>query len=103
MFKAFDAAGVRPTVRMEIGNNEAIKHAVTGGLGLSVLSLHTLLMEGTDGPVAILDVKVFLSYVAGISFIQKEKSYHWWRRHFWILLLAQKQKFSNVCIRYGLN
>lgn len=59
MFKAFDLAGVRPTVRMEIGNNEAIKHAVTGGLGLSVLSLHTLLMEGTDGPVAILDVEGF--------------------------------------------
>lgn len=59
MFKAFDAAGIRPTVRMEIGNNEAIKHAVTAGLGLSVLSLHTLLMEGTDGPVAILDVQGF--------------------------------------------
>lgn len=59
MFKAFDAAGVRPTVRMEIGNNEAIKHAVAGGLGLSVLSLHTLSLEGVDGPVAILDVEGF--------------------------------------------
>lgn len=59
MFKAFDAAGVRPTARMEIGNNEAIKHAVAGGLGLSVMSLHTLSLEGTDGPVAILDVEGF--------------------------------------------
>ena len=59
MFKAFDAAGVRPEVRMEIGNNEAIKHAVAGGLGLSVLSLHTLSLEGVDGPVAILDVEGF--------------------------------------------
>jgi len=59
MYKAFDAAGVRPTVRMEIGNNEAIKHAVAGGLGLSVLSLHTLSLEGVDGPVAILDVEGF--------------------------------------------
>ena len=59
MFKAFDAAGVRPTVRMELGDNEAIKHAIAGGLGLSVLSLHTLSLEGIDGPVAILDVEGF--------------------------------------------
>jgi len=60
MFKAFDKSGApRPTVRMEIGNNEAIKHAVAGGLGLSVLSLHTLSMDGNDGPVAILDVEGF--------------------------------------------
>ena len=44
---------------MEMTSNEAIKHAVIGGLGLSVLSLHTLLMEGTQGAVAILNVKDF--------------------------------------------
>lgn len=59
MLKAFDRAGVRPQVRMELGSNEAIKHAIVGGLGLSVLSLHTLTLEGTDGPVAILDVEGF--------------------------------------------
>lgn len=59
MFKEFDAIGKRPTIRMELGNNEAIKHAIAGGLGLSVLSLHTLSLEGTDGPVAILDVEGF--------------------------------------------
>lgn len=59
MFKAFDKAGVRPIVRMELGNNEAIKHAIAGGLGLSVLSLHTLSLEGVNGPVAILDVEGF--------------------------------------------
>jgi len=55
----FGAAGLRPNVRMELGSNEAIKHAVVGGLGLSVLSLHTLTLEGPDGPVAILDVEGF--------------------------------------------
>jgi DNA-binding transcriptional LysR family regulator len=44
---------------MELGSNEAIKHAVVGGLGLSVLSLHTLTLEGTEGPLAILDVQGF--------------------------------------------
>jgi DNA-binding transcriptional LysR family regulator len=58
-FRAFDAKGLRPKVRMELGSNEAIKHAIAAGLGLSVLSLHTLTLEGTDGPVAILDVEGF--------------------------------------------
>lgn len=57
--RLFDAKGVRPKVRMELGSNEAIKHAIVGGLGLSVLSLHTLSLEGSDGPVAILDVEGF--------------------------------------------
>jgi len=57
--KVFDQLGKRPQVRMELGSNEAIKHAIVGGLGLSVLSLHTLTLEGPDGPVAILDVEGF--------------------------------------------
>ena len=57
--KAFDAQGLRPKVRMELGSNEAIKHGIVGGLGLSVLSLHTLTLEGASGPVAILDVQGF--------------------------------------------
>jgi len=58
-FRAFDSKGLSPQVRMELGSNEAIKHAIVGGLGLSVMSLHTILLEGIDGPVAILDVKGF--------------------------------------------
>jgi len=58
-FRAFDAKGLRPKVRMELGSNEAIKHSIVGGLGLSVMSLHTILLEGVDGPVAILDVEDF--------------------------------------------
>ncbi len=59
MFKAFEKVGVQPTIRMELGDNEAIKHAIAGGLGLSVLSLHTLSLEGSDGPVTVLDVEGF--------------------------------------------
>jgi DNA-binding transcriptional LysR family regulator len=59
MLKAFARQGLKPVVRMELGSNEAIKHAIVGGLGLSVLSLHTLTLEGVDGPVAMLDVEGF--------------------------------------------
>ncbi|MBP7547591.1 MAG: LysR family transcriptional regulator [Corallincola sp.] len=51
---------LRLNVRMELGSNEAIKQAVAGGLGLSILSrhaLHRLPVEEDD--VAILDVAGF--------------------------------------------
>jgi LysR family transcriptional regulator, low CO2-responsive transcriptional regulator len=57
--KLFDERGLKPKVRMELGSNEAIKHGIVGGLGISVLSLHTLILEGADGPVEILDVEGF--------------------------------------------
>jgi DNA-binding transcriptional LysR family regulator len=57
--RLFEQQNLHPNVRMELGSNEAIKHAVVGGLGVAVLSLHTLSLEGPDGPVAILDVEDF--------------------------------------------
>ncbi|WP_299436426.1 LysR family transcriptional regulator [uncultured Rhodospira sp.] len=59
MVRAFSEAGVTPTVRMELGSNEAIKHAAIAGLGLAVLSLHSLSVEGARGPLAVLDVEGF--------------------------------------------
>jgi DNA-binding transcriptional LysR family regulator len=59
ILKLFDERGLKPKVRMELGSNEAIKHGIVGGLGISVLSLHTLILEGATGPVEILDVEGF--------------------------------------------
>ena len=49
--------GVKLNVRMELGSNEAIKQAVAGGLGLSLLSLHALTSELARGDLALLDVE----------------------------------------------
>ncbi|MBQ1782601.1 MAG: LysR family transcriptional regulator [Gammaproteobacteria bacterium] len=47
-------------VRMELGSNEAIKQAVAGGLGLSILSRHALhRLPVEEDEVAILDVAGF--------------------------------------------
>lgn len=46
-------------IRMELGSNEAIKHAIDAGLGISVLSRHTLTLEGEDGRLVVLDVDGF--------------------------------------------
>lgn len=48
-----------PLVRMEFASNEAIKQAIVAKLGISVLSLHSLALEGTSGPIAVLDVQGF--------------------------------------------
>lgn len=46
-------------VRMELGSNEAIKQAIVGGLGISVLSRHTLALDAAIGQFTTLDVKHF--------------------------------------------
>lgn len=57
--KLFADHKVDVKVRLELGSNEAIKQAIAGGLGVSVLSLHTIISEGTSGEFAILDIEGF--------------------------------------------
>lgn len=59
-------------VKLELGSNEAIKQAILGGLGISVLSEHCLVSEGKRGELVVLDVKNFpiarrwyVSHIAG--------------------------------------
>jgi len=55
----FAEQGLVPRIRMELGSNEAIKQAIAGGLGLSILSSHTLALESPQGPLQVLDVAGF--------------------------------------------
>ncbi|MDW8422137.1 MAG: LysR substrate-binding domain-containing protein [Pseudanabaenaceae cyanobacterium SKYGB_i_bin29] len=57
--KLFDQYGLTINIKMEFDSNEAIKQAMAGGMGVSVLSLHTLALEGASGQLAILDVEHF--------------------------------------------
>lgn len=55
----FASHHLAPRVRMELGSNEAIKQAIAGGLGISVLSSHCLALESDQGPLHTLDVASF--------------------------------------------
>lgn len=55
----FEEEGLELKVKLDLGSNEAIKQAIAGGLGISVLSIHTLALEGIDSPLTILDVEKF--------------------------------------------
>ncbi|WP_421659535.1 LysR substrate-binding domain-containing protein [Leptothermofonsia sp. ETS-13] len=57
--KLFDDQGLELKVKLDLGSNEAIKQAIAGGLGISVLSIHTLALEGPNSPLTILDVEGF--------------------------------------------
>jgi LysR family transcriptional regulator, low CO2-responsive transcriptional regulator len=57
--KLFGEHEISINVRLELGSNEAIKQAVAGGLGISVLSKHCLALEGEAGQIAVLNVEGF--------------------------------------------
>ncbi len=57
--RLFASHSLKMNVRMELGSNEAIKQAIVGGLGISVLSRHTLALDAPMGQLAILDVVSF--------------------------------------------
>lgn len=59
MERHFAERGLTPHIRMELGSSEAIKQAIAGGLGISVLSSHSLALEGKRGPLQVLDVTGF--------------------------------------------
>jgi len=51
--------GQRMNTTMEMSRNEAIKHAVMAGLGLGIVSVHTLDMEFELGRLTVLNVEGF--------------------------------------------
>ena len=55
----FSETGFVPRVRMELGSNEAIKHSVAAGLGVSVLSRLALDVEPSLDGLTVLDVEGF--------------------------------------------
>ncbi len=72
MQRFFAKHGVQLKTSMEMPNNVAIKQAVAAGLGLGIISLHTLQQELALKQVIILQVEKCLLYVPGIlSIISK--------------------------------
>ena len=59
MERFFAAQGVRLETGMEMSSNEAIKQAVQAGLGLGIVSIHTMGLELETQRLAVLDVESF--------------------------------------------
>jgi DNA-binding transcriptional LysR family regulator len=59
MERVFEDRGIRLRTGMEMSSNEAIKQAVEAGLGLGIVSIHTLQLELETGRLIVLDVEDF--------------------------------------------
>ena len=59
MERFFSEQGVSLTTGMEMTSNEAIKQAVEAGLGLGIVSIHTLELEMETGRLIVLDAENF--------------------------------------------
>jgi DNA-binding transcriptional LysR family regulator len=59
MERFFDEHNMVITSSLEMNENEAIKQAVQAGMGLGIVSLHTLELELETGRLVILDVEDF--------------------------------------------
>ena len=57
--QAFATQDIEWLPRMALGSNEAVKHAVRAGLGLAVLSRHTLALDPATEGLAVLSVAGF--------------------------------------------
>lgn len=59
MERFFNERGMHLRTAIETTSNSAIKHAVEAGLGLGIVSIHTLELELAAGALAMLDVEGF--------------------------------------------
>jgi DNA-binding transcriptional LysR family regulator len=57
--RLLEESGLKSNIYMELGSAEAIKQAVMAGLGISVLSLHSLQLELKAGLLTVLDAHDF--------------------------------------------
>ena len=55
----FRQVKMTPKIRLTLGSNEAIKHSVGAGLGLSIVSIHSLNEHDLKDMVSILDLDEF--------------------------------------------
>jgi len=57
MERFFNTHGIRLNTGMEMTSNEAIKQSVEAGLGLGIVSIHTLELELEAGRLVVLDIE----------------------------------------------
>jgi DNA-binding transcriptional LysR family regulator len=90
----FKRLGFKPRLRLELGSNEAIKEAVAGDLGVSVISSHALHGQVAEHGVAVLDVAGFPIQSNWHVVRQKSKPLSPIARVFQAHLLQQSSKWA---------
>jgi DNA-binding transcriptional LysR family regulator len=90
--KLFDQHGIKVKVKLELGSNEAIKEAIAGGLGISVLSRHALMPNSSE--FTILDVQHFPIQRSWYMVYVSDKQLSIVARTYYEYLLDEARKFA---------
>lgn len=88
--------GLVPQVRMELDNNEAIKQSIAEGLGLSVLSLHSLSRISSASELVILNVEGFPIHRQWYAVFLKSKALPVAAQTFLEYLLQESQQYCQI-------
>lgn len=97
--KLFEEKNVEVKVKLELGSNEAIKQAIAGGLGISVLSRHTLMPYAED--LTVLDVEHFPIKRSWYMVYPNGKQLSIVARAYFEYLLEAAKQFSSETALYG--
>ena len=84
--------GITAEPYMELGSSEAIKQAVLAGLGVAVISLHSVRLEEAAGKMAVLDVQGFPIKRRWYAVHQKGKRLSLTARTFLDFILAESHR-----------
>jgi len=97
--KLFEENNVEVKVKLELGSNEAIKQAIAGGLGISVLSRHTLMPYAED--LTVLDVEHFPIKRNWYMVYPNGKQLSIVARAYFEYLLEAAKQFASETVLYG--
>ncbi|NJM19206.1 MAG: LysR family transcriptional regulator [Richelia sp. SL_2_1] len=97
--KLFEEKNVEVKVKLELGSNEAIKQAIAGGLGISVLSRHTLMPYAED--LTVLDVEHFPIKRSWYMVYPNGKQLSIVARAYFEYLLEAAKQFASETALYG--
>lgn len=84
--------GIEAEPYMELGSSEAIKQAVLAGIGIAVISLHSVRLEEAAGKLAVLDVEGFPVKRRWYAVHQKGKRLSLTARTFLDFILAESHR-----------
>jgi DNA-binding transcriptional LysR family regulator len=92
----FAERDLEPQIRLELDNNEAIKQSIAEGLGLSVLSLHSLSRISSVPELVALDVEGFPIHHQWYVVFLKDKTLPIAAQTFLDYLLRESQQYCQI-------
>ncbi|WP_340104984.1 LysR family transcriptional regulator [Rhodohalobacter sp. 8-1] len=93
MEELLSKSDIHPRIGMELGTNEAVKHAIMAGIGISLVSELSLKSDLELGKISLLDVESLPVITYWNAIYKKSRRVHPLTEHF-LSFLEQRKEFS---------